>query len=125
VNGVLAYLKEEHPESYRLAAWARAEVLAAEPWFEERIYRGWRGIGFRHPEAGYVCGLFPEHDEVRIVFEHGASMADPDGRLEGEGTQTRHYSVRDAGEGTRRAIRTLVEQAVAERLLARSAPGRA
>jgi hypothetical protein len=123
VDAVLAYLSEEHADAYRLAAWTRGEVLAAEPSFEERIYRGWRGVGFRHPDAGYVCGLFPDGDEVRVVFEHGAAMVDPERLLEGKGTQTRHYTVRDDGEGTRRTLRKLIEQAVAERLLARSSRG--
>jgi hypothetical protein len=40
----LAYLRAEHPDAFELAAWTRAAVLGAEPDFEERVYRGWRGI---------------------------------------------------------------------------------
>ena len=120
MDAVRVYLENEHPETAPLAVWARAEVLAAEPSFEERIYRGWRGIGFRHPEAGYVCGLFPQEEVVQLVFEHGAAMVDPDGLLQGDGAQTRHLTIRAADEEAGRAIRTIVEQAVAERLLDRA-----
>jgi hypothetical protein len=116
---VHAYLRDEHPRVYELAVWARARALDAEPDFTERVYRGWRGIGFRHAEAGYVCALYPKEDRVDLLFEHGASLLDPDGLLEGEGTQTRVLRVTSADERTARAIDVLVQQAVAQRLLTR------
>jgi hypothetical protein len=94
----------------------RDAVLAADPDLSERLYPGWRGVGYRHPEAGYICGIFPQPDgEVRLLFEHGAAMPDPERLLEGAGTQTRYLVVRAGTEpGT---IALLVQQAIAHRLL--------
>jgi hypothetical protein len=116
---VLAYLREDHPDASELAGWVRARLLETEPDFVERVYRGWKGIGYRHPEAGYVCAIYPKGDHVELLFEHGASLTDRGRMLEGEGTQTRFLAVTAADERTAATIHELVEQAVAERLLAR------
>ncbi len=113
------YLLDEHPAAAPLALWTRAIVRAADDDLAERVYRGWRGIGFRHPEAGYVCGVFPKEDGVDLLFEHGASLADPEGVLEGAGTQTRVIVVPQEDEELARTIHRYVQQAVAQRLIDR------
>jgi hypothetical protein len=118
-DDVLAYIREHHRSLYELTAWTRGVVLKAEADFTERVYRGWQGIGFHHPEAGYVCAIYPRDDHVDLLFEHGASLADPDGLLAGEGAQTRFYRVAARHQPTAAAIRMLVQQAVAQRLLSR------
>lgn len=55
---------------------------------------GWGAIAYRHPAAGYVCGLFPFADHVKFLFEHGVELDDPDGVLEGDGTQVRYVTLR-------------------------------
>lgn len=109
---IQVYLATTHPELAELALWVRAIVLDAEPDFAERLYRGWDGIGYRHPEAGYVCGIFPRGDEVRLLFEQGARLADTDGLLRGTGTQTRFIpvteSIHDLAETLQRYIRAAV-----------------
>jgi hypothetical protein len=90
-------------------------VLAADPDLSERLYPGWRGVGYRHPEAGYVCGLFPQPDgELRLLFEHGATIADPEGVLEGPGTQTRYIIARELDPTL---VARYVQQAIAQQLL--------
>ena len=64
-------------------------MLAGDPDLTERVYLGWDGIGFRHPDGGYVCAIYPRGGEVRLLFEHGARLEDRAGLLEGHGTQTR------------------------------------
>jgi hypothetical protein len=117
VDEVEAYLREHHPATAELALWTRAAVLAAEPDFVERVYRGWQGVGFRHPDAGFVCAIYPRSEWVVLLFEHGAAMADPERVLQGDGTQTRFIRVASGGDATRGTIERLVQQAVAERLL--------
>lgn len=114
-----AYLRERHPDVLELALWARALVLAAEPDLTERVYPGWDGIGFRHPEAGYVCAVFPQPDTVRLLFEHGVRLDDPAGVLEGDGAQTRHVTVAAADDALAPILAQLVRDAVAERLFRR------
>jgi hypothetical protein len=113
------FLAERHADVLELALWVRAVVVAAEPDLTERVYRGWDGIGFRHPEAGYVCAIFPQPDHVRLLFEHGVRLTDPDGLLEGAGTQTRHVTIRSADEQAVPRLSELVRDAVAERLFRR------
>ena len=110
------YLRERHPDTADLAFWVRGVVLAAEPDLTERVYRGWDGIGFRHPDAGYVCAIYPRADGVRLLFEHGRDLRDPDGLLEGDGAQTRYVPVAAEDEALAPLLADLVRRAVAERL---------
>lgn len=64
-----------------LTARLRRLVTDAVPEATERAYPVWHGIGFRHPRSGYFCGIFPQKDGVRLYFEYGALLADPDGLL--------------------------------------------
>jgi hypothetical protein len=113
------FLAERHAEATDLALWVREVVLGAEPDLDERVYRGWDGIGFRHAEAGYVCAIYPRGREVRLLFEHGARLDDPGGLLEGDGAQTRYVTVRAADERLAGGIGLLVRDSVAERLFRR------
>jgi hypothetical protein len=113
------YLREEHPAAADLAIWTRDAVRAADPDLTERVYRGWHGVGFRHPDAGYVCAIYPKDDRVELLFEHGASLADPEGVLEGSGTQTRAIPVEERSDALAETIRVYVQQAIAQRLLER------
>ncbi len=117
VSEALDYLRSEHRDAYDLAAWVREAVLEADPDLAERVYRGWRAVGFRHPEAGYVCGIFPRDGRVELLFEHGASLPDPDGILRGDGSQTRVIRVAEPEPALRAQIGAYVQQAVAQRLL--------
>jgi hypothetical protein len=115
------FLAESHPGLADLALWVREAVLAGEPDLSERVYRGWDGIGFRHPDAGYVCAVYPREREreVRLLFEHGVRLDDPERLLEGAGTQTRFIRVRERDDGLAAGIGRYVRAAVAERLFRR------
>lgn len=117
---VLAYLAEQHPRERALAEWTRQVVLEAEPDFEERIYRGWGGLGYRHREGGYVCGLFPKSGEVRVFFEHGQALHDVADLFADADTRGRTLVVRAAEDETRRDLTRAVESAVVFSLLRRS-----
>jgi hypothetical protein len=115
------FLLESHPGLADLALWVRQVVLASEPDLTERVYRGWDGIGFRHPDAGYVCAIYPreQEQEVRLLFEHGARLEDHARLLEGAGSQTRYIRVRERNDPLAAAIGRYVHTAVAERLFRR------
>lgn len=73
---------KEHPAEIRaICQGLRAIILDAVPEAAEKAYPGWRAIGYRHPKAGYFCGIFPIAGMVRVALEHGASLPDPDGLL--------------------------------------------
>jgi hypothetical protein len=115
------FLLDSHPGLADLALWVRGVVVASEPDLTERVYPGWDGIGFRHPDAGYVCAIYPreQEQEVRLLFEHGVRLDDPEGLLKGAGTQTRFIRVREQDERLGAAIGRYVAAAVAERLFRR------
>ena len=116
-NEVTAYLRTEHSAQAELALWTRQAVLTADPDLTERVYRGWRGVGFRHPEGGYVCAIYPRSEWVVLLFEHGASMRDPEAILLGDGSQTRFIRVSERSPELRERIVAYVQLAVAQQLL--------
>jgi hypothetical protein len=115
-SDVRAFLAERHPRMLDLSLWVRGVVLQAEPDLVERVYPGWDGIGFRHPDGGYVCAIYPQEDEVRLLFEHGRRLEDPERVLEGDGARTRYVRVGEADPALAPVLGRLVTAAVAERL---------
>jgi len=67
------------PVVRRIAEEVRSLVRHVVPTATEKAYPGWHGIGFRDPQAGYVFGLFPHDDHVRLFFERGGELEDPEG----------------------------------------------
>lgn len=65
------------------------------PEAREKVYMGWHAIGFQHPKAGYIGGIFPYEKYVRLLFEKGVMLYDPDHELQGNGKQTRYLEISD------------------------------
>ncbi|NKX53108.1 DUF1801 domain-containing protein [Arthrobacter mobilis] len=86
------------PEIVDLANQLRGLVRAAAAELAETAYPVWHAIGYRHPAAGYVCGIFPYADHLKVYFEHGRFLPDPAGVLEGDGQQTRYVRIQDEDE---------------------------
>ena len=63
---------------------------------------------------GY-CYVLPYDNWVNLGFYRGADLEDPEGLLEGTGANMRHVKVRAVDAVPERALRDLVEQALAER----------
>ena len=72
----------------------------------------WHSIGYRHPKAGYVCGIFPHKDSVDLVFEFGILLSDPHEVLQGEGKQTRYIPITTIDEINVEAIKQLIVEAL-------------
>ncbi len=79
-----------------MAETLRKLVLATVPNAIELAYPVWHGIGYRHPESGYFCGIFPQKDSVKLGFEFGVLLPDPDRLLEGTGRQVRYVNIKDS-----------------------------
>ncbi|MGH2404236.1 MAG: DUF1801 domain-containing protein [bacterium] len=89
--GILA---DHTPAVRTLATRLRRLIRKTIPDAREVAYPLWHGIGYRHPRAGYFCGIFPQKSSVRLGFEYGAHLPDPDGLLEIGGAQVRYMIVR-------------------------------
>lgn len=103
------------PPVQALAEHLRALILDAEPRLIEKAYAGWHGIGYTHPQAGYVCAIFPHENSVKLGFEHGASLHDPDGRLRqgaSKGKQVRYYEIHSLDDIDPDAILDFLVQAI-------------
>lgn len=70
------------PEIRQLANRVRELLHKAVPTLTERALPGWKAIGFRDPQAGHVCAIFPFERDVQLYIEHGASLPDPDGLMQ-------------------------------------------
>ena len=97
----------------------RGLVRVTVPEAEERVYPTWHGLGYRHPQAGYFCGIFPREDVVNLAFEYGVLLEDPDRLLtagpSGTMKKVRHVEVRRPADVREAGIRALLHQAVALR----------
>ena len=106
-------LRDHNAAVQTIAADLRELIHDTVPAMTERAWPGWHGVGFRHPKAGYVCGIFPMEDSVRFLFEHGNQLADPDGVFTGGARQTRHIDLTDSADIPVNSVRALLLQAVA------------
>ena len=94
------------------AQWLRELVTATVPDAVERVYPGWHGFGYRHPQAGYFCAVFPRSDTVQLSFERGARLPDPHRLLAGGGRQVRYVDVRAAGDPPAHLLVELLDAAL-------------
>lgn len=83
-----ALLEDVPPPMRAISERLREVVKAAVPEAIERVRPGWRLIGYDVPLArkrAYFAFVAPENEHVHLGFEHGRSMRDPYGTLEGAG----------------------------------------
>ncbi len=92
----------------QLRTFLRIEVPSA----VERVYWGWCAIGYRDPQAGYICGLFPQKEHIRLYFEFGAALPDPAGLLMGDTRQTRYVVLRPGDVLPEAPLRALLHAAL-------------
>ncbi|WP_309072126.1 DUF1801 domain-containing protein [Arthrobacter sp.] len=119
-EAVLSFLQERHPQTRSLVLWVRDQVLHIEPDLEERIYTGWNGLGYRYPDAGLVCAIYPQSNgQVRLQFERGIKLDDPDGVLEGTGWQTRYLTILEPDDDVMALINQFVPEAVSRQIFRR------
>ena len=90
----------------------RELVVATVPDAVEVSYPVWKGLGYHHPEGGYFCGIFPQKDMVKLGFEFGVLLDDPDGVLEDTGKQVRYVVIKEGQAIPEGAIKGLLEAAV-------------
>jgi hypothetical protein len=100
------------PSVRHLAHELRKLIRRTLPKVDERAYDGWHGIGYHDRQSGYLAGIFPQPDCVKVYFEHGAVLPDPHHVLTGTGAQVRHVSCWPDVPVPEQAIRELLANAV-------------
>ncbi|MET7421742.1 DUF1801 domain-containing protein [Dactylosporangium sp. NPDC005555] len=88
--GLDQLLTDHRADIAALARQLRDVIVGARPELTERLYKGWHGLSFHHPERGHVAAIFPGADSVSVGFEHGADLPDPHGLLRGTGKRLRY-----------------------------------
>jgi hypothetical protein len=79
------------------------------------------GVGPKKMSEHYAY-ISVQSSHVNLGFYHGASLADPDGLLEGTGKGLRHTKIRSLSEAKRPAVATLLREAILDRKLNAKAP---
>jgi len=105
-------LEGHDPEARALVERLRKIIREVVPTATESAHPVWHSIGYRHPESGYFCGIFPQADRVDLAFEFGVLLPDPDGLLEGAGKQVRYVRVRRDKDIRVRALKKLLLAAI-------------
>ena|SRR5437762_9862037 len=71
------------------------------------------GYGFGPRYCDMVCTIIPSRTAVKLGLAYGASLADPDGLLGGEGKIHRHIDFRAVDDVNRAGVRQLLAAALA------------
>ena len=100
------------PEVREICEALRNLVHNTVPETNEVAYPSWHGIGYRHPQSGYFCAIFPHTDYVKLGFEYGILLPDPERLLEGKGKQVRYITIRKLTEIRTQAIQNLIQAAL-------------
>lgn len=103
---------QQSPVVAGLMTQLRSVLKEALPQTEERVYPMSRGIGYCHPEAGYICAIFPHPKYVQVRFEHGAFLHDPAELLQGDDSQARDVIIRTIDDIEPVALQALLQAAL-------------
>ena len=104
---------DDHTREIRaIAEELRKLIRESMPEAIESGHPTWHSIGYRHPKAGYVCGIFPHKDSVDLVFEFGILLPDPHQVLQGDAKQTRYIPITEIDEINETAIKQLIGDAL-------------
>ena len=105
------------PAQVRLVGALRRSLLERLPTAHELVYeyRDWIVISYSPSERGYegVLAIRADAAGVKLYFNSGKGLPDPEKLLRGSGTQARWVSVESASTLARPAIVRLVDEALA------------
>jgi len=106
------------PEMRPIAQRLRQIIIAVDPNTVEVVRLGDRaatyGVGPKKMSEGYVY-ILPYKNWVNLGFYKGPDLPDPDRLLEGTGNKLRHIKMRSLADTDRPQVRSLIEDALAER----------
>jgi hypothetical protein len=90
-------------------------VRSTFPDASEKVYTGWKLLGYRLPIANksrYFCCIVPQKKEndVLLGFEYGIAMDDPKNLMEGKGTKVRFVRVQQKDQYSDADLIWLIEE---------------
>ena len=105
-------LSTYHKDVQDLARQVRALIFEVVPEVSENVYPAMNVVRYGlegNKLAGLVFYLSPLKERVNLGFNHGTSLPDPKGLLEGTGKNLRHVKVRSAEDVRNPALRALLK----------------
>jgi len=120
-DDVHGFLSHYSPEVRVLALKLRELILSLVPYAQEKVYSGWKTIGYSCGGGmkGQFCAIGPQQGRVNLYFSRGVDLDDPGGLLEGSGKKMRHLKIRAPEDVQAEALKRLIIAAAAR---ARSQP---
>ncbi|HEY1577739.1 MAG TPA: DUF1801 domain-containing protein [Terracidiphilus sp.] len=113
---LLAYLGPYDPHVSSLALALREIVMEEAPEAIESLVNGYAvAVGFSFtgkPMKDGFCHVVTYKNHVNLGFNRGASLADPEGALEGSGKSIRHIRIRNFDDLDRPLVRRFLRAAI-------------
>jgi hypothetical protein len=112
----LAEFLQSYPKNLReITEYARDLVRSTFPDASEKVYTGWKLIGYRLPDgkkSRYFCCIVPQKKEndVLLGFEYGIAMQDPKNLMEGKGTKVRFVRIKKRSQYSDADLIWLIEE---------------
>ena len=109
------FLAKSTPAIRDLTVRARELVLSVAPHAVEKVWPGWKVIGFGTDGtmAGMVCGVSPLKEAVSIALARGEEIPDPANLLAGAGKSYGQLKLKTRAELERPEVRAILEAAFA------------
>lgn len=110
-------LSSYHPDIQAIARRVRALIFELVPDVSEHVYPALKVIRYGldgNKMAGLVFFLMPHKERVNLGFNHGTSLPDPKGLLEGTGKNLRHVKLVDKESVSNPALRGLLKAELLE-----------
>ncbi len=116
---LIKFLKPYDPAVRKLALGLRALVLEELAPCYENIYDAYSAVAMGYGPTDRmrdgICHIAVYSSHVNLGFNFGATLADPDGILEGSGNQIRHVTINTQGDLTRPELRSYLRPPVNQR----------
>lgn len=109
------FLADYPLELVELAQCLRTIIRQTVPNVLERVYPGWRLIGYRvtvEKKDVYFGFIAPSHERLLLGFEWGILAHDPAGLLQGDGKQVRYVPVAGTENIREPEFRALIVEAI-------------
>lgn len=119
IDPIEAFFAGYPPDVQAISRMLRVMVNNSMPHAYEVLFAKHNHIGYLFTESMHdrVCYICPLKDYVRLGFDYGGYLDDPEQMLEGTGKRMRHVKLRSVKESENPALKQLVEFAWAYAIL--------
>jgi hypothetical protein len=108
------FLASYSPDVQKIALWVREEILSAVHYLKEKVYVGWKTIGYSQSGGmkDAVFSIAPQRSWVNLIFFRGTEIDDPTGLLQGTGKKGLHVKIKSPDDIKTTKFKSLIQSAV-------------